>query len=552
MNNYIKLGLLGALIGIAALKPELASTQWRRLEKTLSRFAQRRLVCCLTMGALVLVVRLCLLPIWDPPKPYIYDEFGYLLQADTFTSGRLTNPTPALWQFFESPYLLMQPSYTSKYPPGQGFVLAAGQLLFHDPWFGVWLSCGLLMAVLCWAMQGWLSPGWALFGSFLALKLCLFSYWMDSYWGGALAAIGGALMLGAIPRIIDEGRWVYSWLLGLGAVLLALTRMYEGLLFVIPILLTLVLKRARFKVWLLSGAIAALGGAFVLYYNLQVTGHATELPYIAHQRQYGYAPYFSFQGLQPETQYRHENLFNLSHGWEFQRWQESRSLQLFRARGKDWYTSLSNICGGTFTVVVLCLLFLPAWRQRKWLLPFACVCLVVAGSLVETIFYTHYAAPATVAILLLTVCTFQQLRYSRFGGPHMGRFLSRGVPAAAFLLLMGTEGVRLYKHEPVQATKPVNARKQILEDQLREQKGGKHLILVRYTKEKVPHEEWIYNRADIEASDMVWAHDMGPVENAKIIEHFKGRMYWLMKPDDNPDLFEPYTEITPTAPPMSQ
>ncbi len=523
----------------------------RRLEKKLGRLAQHRTACCLSLGALVLVARLALLPVWEIPKPYIYDEFGYLLQADTFASGRLTNPTHPMWQFFESPYLLMQPTYTSKYAPGQGFMMAFGQVVFGHPWFGVWLSCGIFMSVLCWALQGWLTAGWALFGSFLALRLCLFSYWMDSYWGGAVAAIGGALILGAYPRIVEQKRWAYSWLVGLGAVLLAFTRMYEGLLFVIPVIALLFVKEKSLRVWGLSGLVVALGGTFLLYYNYRVTGHATELPYIEHQKQYGYAPYFSFQSLQPETVYRHENLFDLSHGWEFERWKESRSPIMFVKRAKDWRNILNDFCGGVIVAVPFLLFLLPAWRNRKWSLPFYCAAIIVLGSLCETIFYGHYAAPAAMAILLLLVSSMQQLRQTSFQGRIPGRMLSRAIPAAAFLVMMTHAGIRLYKQEPVQITKPANARKEIIEQMLRDKKGGQNVIFVHYTKTKTPHEEWIYNRADIDASDVIWAHDMGPAENRKLIGYFKGRSFWKMSPDDNPDTIDPYDTDAP-VPAMAQ
>ncbi len=150
------------------------------------------------MGLVVLLARASLLPLWPIPKPVIYDEFGYLLQADTFAAGRLTNPPHPLWPFFESVYILQQPTYNSKYPPGQGLALAAGRRVFGQAWYGVWLSCGALMAALCWALQGWLPAAWALLGSVLAAPLCLFSYWMDSYWGGAVAGIGGSLDAGRV------------------------------------------------------------------------------------------------------------------------------------------------------------------------------------------------------------------------------------------------------------------------------------------------------------------------------------------------------------------
>jgi hypothetical protein len=73
-------------------------------------------------------------------------------------------------------------------------------------------------------VQGWLPPGWALLGAFIGLDLCVFSYWMNSYWGGAVAAIGGALIIGAWVRIVRAKQWRYAWLFGIGAVIVILAR----------------------------------------------------------------------------------------------------------------------------------------------------------------------------------------------------------------------------------------------------------------------------------------------------------------------------------------
>jgi hypothetical protein len=348
--------------------------------------------------------------------------------------------------------------------------------------------------------------------------------------------------LGAFPRIVHEKRWKYAWLLGLGAILLAFTRMYEGLLFVIPILVLLWLKEKSLRVWGLAGGVAAIGIAFLLYYNYRVTGNALELPYTLHQKQYGYSPYFSFQGLQPETTYRHDNLFNLSHRWEFERWRESRSLEVFPIRGKDWRTTLNTICGGFFMSIVLLVLLIPAWKSRSSSLPFLCAGIVFLGSFLETVYYPHYAAPATAAIFLLMIGGVQQLRKLNFGRILSGRLLSRGVFAFALGIMLVHEGGKLYRHVPVLQTVPANGYKATLEQLLRDSRGGEHVIFVLYTKSNDPHEEWIYNRADIDKSDVIWAHDMGPEENKKLLAYFKGRSFWKMRPDDNPRELLPYEQ----------
>jgi hypothetical protein len=531
--------LIGISGVIAKSMPVRWRDFWRRFVRGLSAFARHKTLSWVGLGALVLILRAALLPIWPIPKPTIYDEFSYLLQADTFAHGRLANPAHPLWGFFESTYILQQPSYASRFPPAQGLAMAVGQLLFGHPWFGVWLSAGLLAAALCWALQGWLPPGWALYGAFIGLSLCLFSYWMNSYWGGAVAAIGGALIIGAWVRIVRAKRWRYAWLFGIGAVIVILARPFEGLLLVVPALAALGMADRTARVWLPIIITGVLGVSWLAYDNYRVTGHPLRLPYREYCQQYETVPPFSIVPISstPRT-FRHFDLESRNR----ETYERARSWHLLIDRPLDWLTVLRYSYGNLIWLLPVIVFMQALWRSRRTRFALILTTIVGAASLIEVWWYPHYVAPFLAALLILVAQSMRYLRQWKYHRREVGRFLVNATPVAVFVLMIASEAEAIAAHRTTDQTQAANtqiAQKEYIERQLLEKEPGQHVIFVSYAGLPSPHEEWIYNRANIDGAPVIWALDLGQTENERLRRYYMWRSLWRFKPAESMNL-NPY------------
>ena len=536
--------ILGVL---ALLYPGAGQDAFARVETALANFSQRRSLAVLSIFFSVIILRLLALPFLHVPVPGIHDEFSYLLLSDTFAHGRLANPTHPMWMSFETFHVNWFPTYSSMYPPAQGLALAVGQIL-GNPWIGVLLSDAAMCAAILWMLQAWLPARWAFLGAVIvALKLGIDSYWVNSYWGGAVAALGGALVLGGIARIVKRARVRDALLLGLGIAILANSRPYEGFLFCVPV--------ATWFLWWLVGKtksldsprvrltrvvaplaiVLALTAAWMGYYNWRLTGNALLMPHVLNTRAYHTTALFLWERPKPEMHYRNQQFEDFYNGWERENYHNNRADALRVSWEKLFRGGVTYFWPGL-------LLVLPAlpfvFRDRRMRLPLITVGIGVVGVFVVIWSAAHYAAPITCAIYLLVVQTIRHLRTMRIGTLPTGLSLSRAI----ILALLFDAGVNTYRHvcDPLLWACQGDPSRTAISTRL-DHTPGRHLIIVRYTDDHNIHDEWVYNGAEIDNAKVLWARELTTEQNAKLLTYFKDRKIWLVTPDTDNTYLEPYT-----------
>jgi hypothetical protein len=559
--NLIEACLTSIGVALSFAAPRLGSGFFCRIERSFLPLARRQSLAVAVVGFSAFLLRLALLPFFPIPLPFVPDDFSFLLAADTFVHGRLTNPAPAMWVHFESIHITMVPTYMSMYFPSTGLLLAAGKVLFGHPWFGILIATSLMCAAICWMLQAWLPPTWALLGGMIAiLHLGLFSYWINTYsGGGSLSALGGALVLGSLPRLTKTAKFRYGLLMAIGIVLLATTRPYEGLLLCLPVAFVLgrwvlfgknrpsavtLARRAAGPVLLMIGA-----GAWMGYYDYRAFGSPTALPYTVDRATYAVTPYFVWQHWRPAPVYRHQALQDFYLGNEI-RGVADIHHPVALLRRTFIKTSIGFLFFAGFVLLPPLIMLRRVFLDRRIRFLVFGVLLLAAGMLIQIYLIPHYLAPFTASFYAIGLQSMRHLRVWRPEGKAAGLAMVR----ALVTLCVALAGVRAFA-EPLhirQAEWPPSewiiewygpgnfgGERARMEISL-EQQPGKQLVLVRYTPNHDPLDEWVYNSADIDGSKVIWARDMDASDNAELLRYYQDRRVWLVEPDAMPAKISPY------------
>ncbi len=539
-SDFIEFTVAALMVGLVLA--------WRPfIEPFGRRYSIKGRWCMLGLAILPIGLRLALLAHHPVPTPDVYDEFGHLFAADTLRHFRLANPAHALHQFFETFFILQEPTYSSIYPIGQGIMLAIGRAISGYPWTGVLLSTSAFAALCYWMLRAWTTPAWALAGGVLAvIEFGPLNPWMNSYWGGALAAAAGCLVFGALPRLAKQASTTNALALGGGLAIHLLVRPYESIFLVAGVLLYLVPAARRVMgatPMILLAVLPAVG--ITLLQNKSITGLWTTLPYQLSQYQYGVPASLTFQ----PSPMPHREL-------TFQQQLEYKSQLAFREGDKD--TLLTYLLRLEYRVrfyrfffLAPLFLALPAFcfaaaREFRYAWVLLTLLLFALGINFFPAFQLHYLGAVTSLFVLISVAGLQRI--------------ARWSPEAARLLLflcivhfVFWYGMHLFEDEDIapamiqyetwDSINHRNPERRIFVNGKLADIPGRLLVFVRYSPRHLFQDEWVYNEASIDSARIIWARDLGPHENERLRTRYPNRQVLLLEPD-----VRPLPQLSPYAP----
>jgi hypothetical protein len=532
---------------------------WQRFADRVGRLASKTVWCMLILAALPVVLRLALLHTSPIPTALGADDFSYLLLGDTLSHFRLTNPTHPMHRFFETLFVLQEPSYSSIYPLGPGLALAFGKLVFRQPWAGIALSTAAFTSLCYWMLRAWTKPGWALLGGVLAvIQFGPLSHWMNTYWGGALAAAAGCLVFGSMPRLRDHWRTRDAILLGLGLAIHVLTRPFESIFLLLSVILFFAPEYRQVRPLLKAGTIAALIAlpaiGLIALHDKRVTGSWTTLPYALCRFQYGVPSTFVFQpNPVPHRELTREQ--NISY--------EIQSF-VHGDRAETLATFFERVAGRVrfyrFFFLAPLYLALPAFfwsfRDSRMRYVFATLLLFFLGTSIYGYFYAHYVAGVTCLFILVTVVSLDQLSRLRIANHLVGPDAVRVIAflcGAHFVFWYGVQlasnqdfSKDLEQYETWDEVNHGDPDGRIGVNTQRAQVPGKQLVFVRYWP-KHTVTEWVYNGANIDSQAVVFARDLGAPENEQLRSYYPDRKVWLLEPDARPPRLSPYEVVVQPA-----
>lgn len=374
-------------------------------------------------------------------------------------------------------------------------------------------------------------------------------YWADSYWGGALAAAGGALVLLAVGIFRKRQTAFAGVTFAAGVLFLFWTRPFEGGVFTLAVLAVFAREIWRNRhVPMFSAAllVMAAGGAWSCYYNQAITGDPFLLPYMLQHRQYEVAPIFWFLSPRPEPQYdtpRLEAEFGTG-GWQ---------MGVYKSIRRGWASPFVGAKRALGTLEPLILLGLPlvllipfAWDDPVFVKMVMVGLAVFTALSLETGHNVHYGAPVwAAAALMMAIWVERALRpenHKRWQGAILAILLLAWLGPPVFQSLLAQYRLIKYGRDRSSYESSYPYRRAALIRGL-SALSQPQLVFVHYPAPSWKiGTEWVYNGASIDQEKVVFAHDLGAEKDKALLAYYPDRTAWLLTfdPVTGQDKLGPY------------
>lgn len=488
-------------------------------------------------------------------RPNVHDELAYVLQAEIFATGRWALPSPVMPQFFEQPYVLVEPVLASKYFPGHSLLLALGALVGWMPLVPLLLQgvAGSLVFVLARRVS---SGGVAVFAWTFWLFTPMVLRFGPSFFSQATTTV---CWLAGWYALLE---WHHSrrrgWLLAVAVCTgwCVITRPLTGLAYAIPVGVFVCLVVVRERRWrdlalALAAGVAVL--AIIPLWSARTTGDWRVTPLQRYTEDYMPFDLPGF-GLDSTPPARTLNPQFVELNKVYRQWHPDHQP----ARLPGILAERAQYLGG----------YIFGW-SRGLMIPFAVIGLLVLRG------PALFAAASSILLLLVYLC---------FGTPpHWALYYYESAPAYAFLTAVGVAwmaawvgngrrlpsgapsswpslqwapalmaGIAMFGYPHYVAMRRVSHQRTMMmapfalfERTRTAIPAARAVLFVRYSPGQSPHETFVRNVVDPDRERVLVVHDRGEAENAGLL---------ALMPDRTPYTVEEPNERAPagTAPSPSR
>jgi hypothetical protein len=155
--------------------------------------------------------------------------------------------------------------------------------------------------------------------------------------------------------------------------------------------------------------------------------------------------------------------------------------------------------------------------------------------------HLQYAAPITGVVLLITIQSMRYVRLWCWCGLQIGELM---VGVSLLLCLVSFAGFcKEVARQSIADQQDWSSRRAAIQASLKRDKKLS-LVIVRYGREHSLQHEWVFNDANLDDSQVVWARDMGAGQNRDLVDFFRDRRIWLLNVTDGTEELVPYAAGT--------